>query len=404
MGLSSYTPYQFRSLTADSFHGWLLLFVTHWMFALQGSLLATPLVKGPGAQELPRPGSKGCQAMSGSRCITCPVEVFTEPDLPGRPQEVSGVAWQATERQLGRWLGNRKADHQRRAANGLVTTQIEKAKSMGDFAEPRRDGGVNFARIGRQSAASFRERSHLAGSILLVSLMSRASRASRCWRLAREAKKAKRGFAPEKPKAVEVLEAEVEAEVVDRRVVTPVDDMDPEVLSEDMNDLRSAAEGGDVKAMFKFGKALLQGWEEQEANKAQGAQWLLRAAEHGHRPAQSAVGEMFYTGLGLPQDKEQAYKWLKQATGDIGVAGKLTLCSAGDGAPVNKKKAFQYYLAAARSGVSRAMNNLGYMLRFGDGVEEKKEEALEWYLKAAKAGDMDAQYHLGDSWICSSML
>jgi TPR repeat protein len=25
------------------------------------------------------------------------------------------------------------------------------------------------------------------------------------------------------------------------------------------------------------------------------------------------VGEMFFTGLGLPQDKEQAYKWLQQA-------------------------------------------------------------------------------------------
>lgn len=63
---------------------------------------------------------------------------------------------------------------------------------------------------------------------------------------------------------------------------------------------------------------------------------------------------------------------------------------------MNKKKAFQYYLAAARAGVSRAMNNLGYMLRVGDGVEENKEEALEWYLKGAKAGDMDAQYHLGE--------
>ena len=28
----------------------------------------------------------------------------------------------------------------------------------------------------------------------------------------------------------------MEAEVVDRRVVTPVDEMDPEVLSEDMNE------------------------------------------------------------------------------------------------------------------------------------------------------------------------
>ena len=155
------------------------------------------------------------------------------------------------------------------------------------------------------------------GSVVLLSVMQ--ARWHR-WQVSRSAtKKAKRGFAVEKPKQaeVEVLEAEVEAEfVVDRRIVSPVDEdaTNPEVLSEDMNELRLAAEGGDVAAMFKFGKALLQGWDGQEANKAQGAQWLLRAAEQGHRNAQSAVGEMFFTGFGLPQDKEQAYKWLKQAT------------------------------------------------------------------------------------------
>ena len=132
-------------------------------------------------------------------------------------------------------------------------------------------------------------------------------------RVSRAATKKSRGFAAETPKTpeVEVLEAEVEGEMVDRRVVTP-DELDPEVLSVDMNELRLAAEGGDVEAMHKFGKALLQGWDGQEANKAQGSQWLLRAAEQGHRLSQSAVGEMFYTGLGLPQDKEQAYKWLQQ--------------------------------------------------------------------------------------------
>ena len=92
------------------------------------------------------------------------------------------------------------------------------------------------------------------------------------------------------------------------------------------------------------------------------------------------------------------YSWILQSAQCFHMGCFAVLFGPGDGAPVNKKKAFQYYLAAARSGVTRAMNNLGYMLRVGDGVDEDKEKALEWYLKAAKAGDMDGQYHLGDSW------
>lgn len=45
----------------------------------------------------------------------------------------------------------------------------------------------------------------------------------------------------------------------------------------------------------------------------------------------------------------------------------------GDGATLDKKKAYQYYLAAARSGLSRAMCNIGYMLRVGDGIEQNKD-------------------------------
>ena len=252
------------------------------------------------------------------------------------------------------------------------------------------------------SAIKFEKSQLCYGSVALVSVLQ--SRWRRRWHLCRLAtRKAKRGFQVDPPKVrnVEVLEAEVEAEVIeDRRVVLPedTDAVDPEVLSDDMSELEEAAEGGDVGAMFRFGKALLQGWDGQEANKAKGSQWLLRSAEQGHRPAQSAVGEMFYTGLGLPQNKEEAYKWLKRAAAPPVPEAQFNLgvmLQTGDGVPMDKKKAYKYYLAAARAGVARAMNNIGYMLRFGDGIEENKEEALEWYLQAAKTGDMDAQYHLG---------
>ena len=204
-----------------------------------------------------------------------------------------------------------------------------------------------------------------------------------------------------KVKEVEVLEAEVESEkITGRKVVFPddTDAVDPEVLSEDISELERAAEEGDVVAMFQLGKALLKGEEGQEANTAEGAQWLLRSAEQGHRPAQSAIGEMYFTGLGLPQNKTEAYKWLKRAAEPPVPEAQFNLglmLQTGDGAPQNKKKAYKYYLAAARAGLTRAMCNIGYMLRVGDGIEENKEEALEWYLKAAKAGDMDAQYYLG---------
>ena len=215
---------------------------------------------------------------------------------------------------------------------------------------------------------------------------------------ARQAKK--RGFGATQPKEVEVLDAAV---VVEGKPAAPssasTDAEMPEVLTEDMKDLRQAAEAGDRDAQFRFGKALLKGWEGQEANEASASEWLIRAAEGGHRPAQSALGEMYYTGLGRPQNKVEAFKWLKQAAEPPVPEAQFNLgvmLQSGDGVAVDKKEALKYYLGAAQAGLTRAMNNLAYMYRAGDGVDEDKELALEWYMKAAKMGDMDGQYHVGE--------
>ena len=207
----------------------------------------------------------------------------------------------------------------------------------------------------------------------------------------------KKGFQPEEPKEVEVLDTVV----VEGKNASGSsgDAVMPEVFTEDMRDLRQAAEDGDRDAQFRYGKALLKGWEGQEANQASAAEWLLRAAEGGQRAAQSALGEMYYTGLGRPQNKAEAFMWLKRAAEPAVPEAQFNMgvmLQTGDGVEVNKKEAFKYYLAAAQAGMTRAMNNLAYMYRVGDGIDVSKELALEWYMKAAKSGDMDGQYHVGE--------
>lgn len=104
--------------------------------------------------------------------------------------------------------------------------------------------------------------------------------------------RAKRGFQVEPAKEPEVVPVE---EVREAKVLDP-EAVEPEVVDDDVDALRLQAESGDVKAMFRYGKALLKGWEGQEANKAEGAALVLRSAEQGYRQAQSAVGEMLFTG------------------------------------------------------------------------------------------------------------
>ena len=125
----------------------------------------------------------------------------------------------------------------------------------------------------------------------------------------------KKGFQPDEPKEVEVLDTVVLEGQRQRASASTAggDAVVPEVLTGDMKDLQQAAEAGDRDAQFRYGKALLKGWDGQEADRASGAEWLLRAADGGQRAAQNALGEMYYTGLGRPQNKMEAFKWLKRA-------------------------------------------------------------------------------------------
>ena len=78
-------------------------------------------------------------------------------------------------------------------------------------------------------------------------------------------------------------------------------------------------------------------------------------------PAQNNLGNCYYNGEGVLQDRGRAVRW---------------------------------YRKAAKQGNAAAQTNLGNCYYTGQGVPEDQGEAVKWYHKAAEQGDTDAQESL----------
>ncbi len=90
---------------------------------------------------------------------------------------------------------------------------------------------------------------------------------------------------------------------------------------------------------------------------------LLRPlADQGNAAAQSNLGFMHATGMGLPQDRAEAAKW---------------------------------YRRAAEQGRANAQYNLGRMYAIGQGVPKDQAEMVKWWRAAAEQGDTPAQFNIG---------
>jgi len=89
---------------------------------------------------------------------------------------------------------------------------------------------------------------------------------------------------------------------------------------------------------------------------------LIEAAEQGNAVSQYNLEIMHYKGQGIPQDYQEAEKWVR---------------------------------LAAEQEVAAAQYNLGFMYANGEGVPQDYQESLKWYRMAAEQGDGGAQNNLG---------
>ena len=127
-------------------------------------------------------------------------------------------------------------------------------------------------------------------------------------------------------------------------------------------------------------------------------QYYLKAEEKGSFYAAYNLGQLYYYGNGVKEDKPEAVKWYRKAAerGYVDAQQKLGYCyDTGNGVTENDYEAVKWYRKSAEQGYARAQCNLGYCYEKGDGVSQNDAQAYYWYKKAAEQGFDTAQYNLG---------
>lgn len=143
------------------------------------------------------------------------------------------------------------------------------------------------------------------------------------------------------------------------------------------------------------------GYQNQRKYK-KAAESFLIAAEKGHAGSQYHLGRLYYDGVGMDIDEEEAYKWFLKAAeqGDRDSQFMLGhMYEQGLTTGMSYEKAFEWFKRSADNGHVGAMMNIGYMYAAGMGTEQSYEKAFECYMSAAEKQDPYAQYSVGNLYL-----
>ena len=133
-------------------------------------------------------------------------------------------------------------------------------------------------------------------------------------------------------------------------------------------------------------KALIEKAEKRDAKAL--AELRVRA-EKGDAIAQSNLGEMYATGLGVAKDEVEAVKWYRKAAdqGDAFAQYNLgNMYRNGSGVVKDEVEAVKWYRKAADQGDASGQGGLGWMYADGRGVAKDEVEAYKWWLLAGAQG------------------
>ena len=170
--------------------------------------------------------------------------------------------------------------------------------------------------------------------------------------------------------------------------------------------------GGDAEAQYNRGYTYYTG--EGVPQNIQEAFKLFRlAANQGNTDAQRMLGEMYYRGEGMPLNFGEAIKWFRLAAdqGDAKAQAWLGhMYYRGRGIPEDMREGDRLYQLAydslriaSEQGDADAQGLLGYMYFNGEGIPENGEEGARLYRLAADQGlawvqrNLGIRYYLGNS-------
>lgn len=128
---------------------------------------------------------------------------------------------------------------------------------------------------------------------------------------------------------------------------------------------------------------------------------LRSAAEGGDLRAQNDLGERYEYGRGVNKDMAQAIKWYRESANQGFASGQNNLgrsYEAGRGVDKNLTEAAGWYRKSAEQNYAPAQSNYGYMLANGRGVAVDLPGSVQWYQKSAAQGYALGQNNLGSAY------
>jgi uncharacterized protein len=122
---------------------------------------------------------------------------------------------------------------------------------------------------------------------------------------------------------------------------------------------------------------------------------IRNMAEAGNPDAQTKLGVMYATGLGMKKDKQEAARWYRKAADQGNPAGQWNLAfmyvKGEGGLATDFVEARKLFEQAAEAGFPNAQYDLGVMLLDGLGGKQDQAEAKRWFQKAADQGYREAR-------------
>jgi TPR repeat protein len=160
------------------------------------------------------------------------------------------------------------------------------------------------------------------------------------------------------------------------------------------------AGAGLPEALYDAARMHLELRPHRKADPSHVVSLLERAGEGGYIKAYTKLGQLYFDGDLVRQDRRRAKALYEQASakGDGWASRNLGyMYRMGEGVFFkNYRQAMRWFQLGAQQGNSGAMLQIGYLYAFGQGVRKDTTEALKWIQKAADLGNLAAKETLTD--------
>jgi len=174
----------------------------------------------------------------------------------------------------------------------------------------------------------------------------------------------------------------------------------PAPESQELADLRKAADAGDARKQYALGNKYYFGTGVPKDHD-EGMRWLRRAAEHGDAEIQRGVGFIYW----LDGNERETIYWYQKSAAQgnfLATSNLFSYCLKGTITQKDCSDVANWLRAFAAKDDAQgaeARCHLGSMSEKGIGVYQNYPEAAQWYRKCASPGNWQGQMSLGDLYI-----